>query len=150
MIITAQYFLESGLPTSDDIREAEVELAIRTVEQAIVKPRLGADLYSAILSDDSHQYDEAVDGSDDVAGLKLAELHLVFAYLLYDRTRLVRYSSVVKNDEHSENPSRSDVLASSKNHWEIGWMFLEDVCEFLAVPKAVMECNNLIFGELMY
>lgn len=149
MIITAQYFLESGLPTSDDIREAEVELAIRTVEQAIVKPRLGAELYTAIMAD-PEQYDEAVDGSDDVAGLKLAELHLVFAYLLYDRTRLVRYSSVVKNDEHSENPSRSDVLASSKNHWEIGWMFLEDVCEFLAVPKAVMECNNLIFGELMY
>ena len=150
MIINAQYFLESGLPTSDDIREDEVTLAIRTVEQAVVKPRLGADLYSAILSDDSHQYDEAVDGSDEVAGLKLAELHLVFGYMLYDRTRLVRYSSVVKNDEHSENPSRADVLAAAKNHWEIGWMFLENVCEFLAVPKAVMECNNLIMGEMIW
>lgn len=150
MLIDATYFLESGLPTSDDIREAEVELAIRTVEQAIVKPRLGAELYTAIMADDAHQYDEAVDGSDEVAGLKLAELHLVFAYLLYDRTRLVRYSSVVKNDEHSENPSRADVLASAKNHWELGMQFLEDSCDFLAVPRSVMERTDLIFNELLY
>lgn len=150
MIITAQYFLESGLPTSDDIREDEVTLAIRTVEQAVVKPRLSPELYAAILADDSHQYDEAVDGSDEVAGLKLAELHLVFAYMIYDKVRLVRYSSVIKNDEHSIDPSMRDTLAAAKSHWEIGWMFLENVCEFLAVPKAVMDCNNLIFGELMF
>lgn len=149
MIINAQYFLESGLPTSDDIREDEVTLAIRTVEQAIVKPRLGADLYSAILTDSAHQYDEAVDGSDEVAGLKLAELHLVFAYLLYDRTRLVRYSSVIKIDERSDVPSMRDVLAAAKNHYEIGIMFLREVCKLLEVPKTDEIHNGLIFGEFI-
>lgn len=149
MLIDATYFLESGLPTSDDIRYAEVELAIRTVEQAVVKERLGATLWTDILAD-PEQYSEAVDGSDGVAGLKLAELHLSFAYLLYDRTRLVRYSSVVKNDEHSENPSRADVLASAKNHWELGMQFLLEVCKLLEVPSDDTVHNGLIMGELLF
>lgn len=150
MIIDATYFLESGLPTSDDIREDEVTLAIRTVEHAVVKERLGTELYSAILADSAHQYDDAVNGTDEVAGLKFAELHLVFGYMLYDRTRLVRYASVVKNDEHSENPSRHDVLASSKNHWELGLQFLDECCKFLEVPKQEGVHNNLVFGELIF
>ena len=149
MIIDATYFLESGLPTSDDIREEEVELAIRTVEHAVVKERLTPEVYSAILSDPD-TYEDALDGTDEVAGLKLAELHLAFAYLLYDRTRLVRYASVVKNDEHSENPSRHDVLASAKNHWEIGLQFTDEVCRFLEVPKQEGIHNNLVFGELIF
>ena len=150
MIINAQYFLESGLPTSDDIREDEVTLAIRTVEQAIVKPRLGADLYSAILADSAHQYDEAVDGSDEVAGLKLAELHLVFSYLLYDRTRLVRYSSVIKIDERSDVPSMRDVLAAARQHWELGELFLDECCRFLEVEPSKEVRTDLIFNELLY
>lgn len=149
MLIDATYFLESGLPTSDDIREAEVELAIRTVEQAVVKERLGATLWTAILAD-PEQYSEAVDGSDGVAGLKLAELHLAFSYLLYDRTRLVRYASVVKNDEHSENPSRADVLAAARQHWELGELFLDECCKFLEVEPSKEVRTDLIFNELLY
>ena len=150
MIIDATYFLESGLPTSDDIREDEVTLAIRTVEHAVVKERLGTELYSAILADSTHQYDDAVNGTDEVAGLKLAELHLTFAYLLYDRTRLVRYASVVKNDEHSENPSRHDVLAASRQHWELGELFLDECCRFLEVEPSKEVRTDLIFNELLY
>lgn len=149
MIIDARYFLESGLPVSDDIREEEVALAIRTVEHAVVKERLTPEVYSAILSAPD-SYEDALDGTDEVAGLKLAELHLAFAYLLYDRTRLVRYASVVKNDEHSENPSRHDVLASAKNHWEIGLQFIDEVCKLLEVHPSKETRNDLIFNELLY
>lgn len=149
MLIDATYFLESGLPTSDDIREAEVELAIRTVEQAVVKERLGATLWTAILAD-PERYSEAVDGSDGVAGLKLAELHLSFAYLLYDRTRLVRYSSVVKIDERSDVPSMRDVLAAARQHWELGELFLDECCKFLEVEPSKEVRTDLIFNELLY
>ena len=149
MIIDATYFLESGLPTSDDIREDEVTLAIRTVEHAVVKERLTPEVYSAILSDPD-TYEDALDGTDEVAGLKLAELHLAFAYLLYDRTRLVRYASVVKNDEHSENPSRHDVLAASRQHWELGELFLDECCRFLEVEPSKEVRTDLIFNELLY
>jgi hypothetical protein len=148
MILDYQTFIYSGLPVASDIASEEVEFAIKNVEHAIVKPRLGVDLYADIVENPS-DYTEAVNGSNTVGGLLLAEENLVFAYLLYTKIRLTRYSTVVKDDEHSMEPALKDLLAFSKNYWETGFMLLDEVCEFLQAPEPKYPLNNLIFGELM-
>lgn len=148
MICTSQFLIDCGLPISNDISEREIEYAIRTVEQFYVKPMLGSELYSCIVSDAAHQYDGIIHGTSELAGLELAISHLVFGYMIYDNTRLTRYSSVVKDSDESTKPSREDLLAVAKHHWEIGCSFVIEVCKFLQIetPKS---SNNLIFSELL-
>lgn len=148
MILTAQEFINSGLPTSSDLATEEVEFAIKTVEHTIVKPRLGVDLYSDI-ADNPNNYTEAINGSSTVGGLLLAEYNLVFAYMIYNKTRLTRYTTVVKDDERSSEPSLNDLLAIAKGYWETGFMLLDEVCKFLQAPEPKHPLPNLIFGELM-
>ena len=90
----------------------------------------------------------AINGSNTVAGLKTAIEHLVYAYLLWDRTRLTRYTSVLKNDEHSTEPNSADLYQICKAHYEMGITFVLEVCEFLhLIPNQTS--NHLIFSELM-
>ena len=148
MILDSNTYFDSGLPTSTDISAQEVEFAIKTVEQYYVKPRLGADLYANIV-EDPVTYADAVDGTNTVAGLKTAIEHLTYAYMLWDRTRLTRYTTVVKNDEHSTEPKSEDLYQICKAHWEIGEVFVAEVCEFLNAPEPKHPLNNLIFNELI-
>lgn len=145
-IITAQDFFDCGLPVSTDITEQEVTFAVTSVEQFYIVPRVG-DLKWAQLIEHPTDYDVAINGGTTLAGLKMAEYHLVFSYLLYDRMRLTRYSSVVKNDEHSTDPSLKDTLEISRFHWEQGEVFLRDVLKYLQIEDKGVH-NNLIFGEL--
>lgn len=140
--------MDCGLPISSDISEREIEYAIKTVEQFYLKPMLGAELYADIDTDTTHQYDDIIHGTSELAGLEMAISHLVFGYLIYDNTRLTRYSSVVKDSDESDNPSREDLLAISKHHWEIGMVFVREVLKFLQIetPKT---CSNMIFSELI-
>lgn len=145
MLITSDEFLYSGLPVSTDITAEEIEMAIRTVEQLYVKQCFG-DKWSEIVAD-PEEYTDIIEGTDEIAGLKLAEYHLVFAYLLYDEMRLTRFHAIVKNDEHSDNPSREDLLAVAKHHWEIGTTFINECSKILQVDTQKV-LNNLIFNEL--
>lgn len=148
MILTAQEFINSGLPTSSDLATEEIEFSIRTVEHTIVKPRLSAELYADI-ADNPNNYTEAINGSNTVGGLLLAENNLVFAYMIYNKTRLTRFTTVVKDDERSSEPSLNDLLAIAKGYWETGFMLLEEVCKFLQAPEPKHPLNNLVFGELL-
>ena len=146
-IITAQDFFDSGLPVSTDITEQEVTFAITSVEQFYVVPRIG-DLQWAQLIEHPTDYDTAINGGTTLAGLKMAEYHLVFAYLLYDKIRLTRYSSVIKNDEHSTDPSLKDVRDLASFHLEQGEWFLRGVLKFLQIEDTGVR-NNYVFGELL-
>lgn len=148
MILDSNTYFDSGLPTSNDISVQEVEFAIKTVEQYYVKPRLGAELYTNIV-EDPVTYADAVDGTNTVAGLKTAIEHLTYAYMLWDRSRLTRYTTVIKNDEHSAEPKSEDLYQICKAHWEIGEVFVMEVCEFLQAPEPKYPLNNLIFNELI-
>ena len=147
-IITYTEFLDSGLPLSDDISTAEVEMAIHTVEQFYLKDVLTPQIYADILANPSN-YTDVLSGNGEVAGLKMAMFHLVFAYMLYDNTRLTRYSAVIKNDEHSDSPSREDLLRSAKHHWEIGSVFTLECSKYLAVDVSEIH-NDFVFNELVY
>lgn len=121
MIITASEFENSGLPVSTDIRNEEIEIAIQTVELTYLKPLITSDYYKTIttstLSDDDYN---VVNGDGVVAGLKFALYHAVFAYLMWDRMHLTRFTSVIKDDEHSTEPDTSDLMSICQSHWEIG------------------------------
>lgn len=148
MILDTNTFFDCGLPTSNDIGTQEIGFAIKTVELYIVKSRLGGDTYGDIVGNPTN-YNDEINGTSTMAGLKSAIEHLVYAYLLWDRTRLTRYTSVVKNDEHSTEPKSEDLYQICKAHWEIGIAFLEEVCESLQISPSEHPLNNLIFGELM-
>lgn len=148
MILDATTYFDCGLPTSNDISEQEVTFAIMTVEQYVVKPRLGNDLYADIV-DNPTTYKDELDGTSAFAGLKASVEHLVYAYMLWDRSRLTRYTTVIKNDEHSTEPKSEDLYQICKAHWEIGIAFLNEICEKLQAPEPKYPANNLIFGELM-
>lgn len=116
-LITADDFLNSGLPVSDDIRPEEVEFAISTVERNYLKPFIGAELYAELVSDPL-EYETLLDETDTTNGIRHAECEMVFAWMLYDRMRLTRYSAVIKDDEHSSDPSESDIMSICSMHWE--------------------------------
>lgn len=147
MIITVSEFFNSGMPVSTDITDPEIEMAIKTVEQMYVKQMFG-ELWSDI-AQHPVSYSELINGTDSMAGLKMAEYHLVFAYMIYDDMRLTRYHAVVKNDEHSENPSREDLLSIAKHHWEIGMTFVDECSKYAGVERD-KHINNLIFNELVF
>jgi len=147
MIITVSEFFNSGMPVSTDITDPEIEMAIKTVEQMYVKQMFG-ELWSDI-AQHPVSYSELINGTDSMAGLKMAEYHLVFAYMIYDDMRLTRYHAVVKNDEHSENPSREDLLSIAKHHWEIGMTFVDECSKYAGVERE-KHINNLIFNELVF
>lgn len=148
MICSEEYIVNCGLPISSDITAQEIEYAIRTVEQFYLKPMIGSELYVDIDTDTTHQYDDIIHGTSELAGLELAIGHLVFGYMIFDNTRLTRYSSVVKDSDESTKPSREDLLAVAKHHWEIGCSFVIEVCEFLQIETQKAK-NNLIFSELL-
>lgn len=147
MILDVTTFFDCGLPTSNDLSTQEVDFSIKTVEFYIVKSILGAETYSNIV-DYPVTYEDAINGTNTIAGLKTAIGHLVYAYMLWDKTRLTRYTTVIKNDEHSTEPTPEALFQICKAHYEIGIAFLLEVCEFLDLtPNPI--CNNLVFGELI-
>lgn len=148
MILDTETFFNCGLPTSTDISEQEVMFSIKTIEQYYIKPRLGAELYADIVANPDNHTDE-IEGTNTMSGLKTAIEHLVYAYMLWDRTRLTRYTSVIKNDERSIEPTPEALFQICKAHWEIGEAFTLEVCKFLQAPEPKHPLNNLVFGELL-
>lgn len=119
-LISTQDFINSGLPVSDDIRTEEIDASIKTTELVYLKPFLSSELYNALLSP---QY-ENVELKNIV---KFADCHCVFAMMLYDRMRLTRYTAVIKEDEHSKEPSEEEILNMCSMHWEQGLQMIIDV-----------------------
>lgn len=147
MIITANDFINSGLPTSTDITTSEIDFAIKNIELYMVKSYLTDTIYNSII-ETPQNYTQYIDGTTTIGGLKLAEYHLVFSYLLYDKIRLTRYSSVIKNDENSTDPAFSEVFELAQYHWNFGLHFLKEVCMGLNVLTDETY-NDLIFSELI-
>lgn len=144
-IITYTEFFNSGLPVSNDITDAEVAFAVNTIEMYFLLPYLG-DTLSDILANPT-QYADVLNANN---GLKQMMYHLTFAYMIYDKVRLTRFSSVIKNDEHSTDPSFSQLTSIASMHWEIGFEFLRRCCEKLSIDWKAVKRNDFIFNELIY
>ena len=148
-ILTVQKFLDGGMPVSTDLSDNEIATKIRSFEHFYLKPILTPDLYSDILANDDHAYDDVIHGNDKIAGLELAIMHGVYSLMLYDSLRLTRYGSVRKESGESENPKREDVLAVCKQNFEICQVFVGEVCKFLDVHVDRNHYNSFIFNELV-
>lgn len=145
MIITYYDYINSGLPTSDDISQQTVEMSVKTVEHYIVKGIIGSELYKD-LQVNPDNYVEFLNGSENVIGLKTAILHILHAYLLWDRFRITRYGTVDKKDEYSDHTSEYDLYNVCKQHYEIGIEFVLECLNFIGVEP--VKNNQLLFGEL--
>lgn len=149
-IIDVNMFFDSGLPVSDDITPSEVDMAIKTVEQYEMRPYFTNEKWNDILTN-ATQYENYIVGDENCAGLQQAALHLVFAYLLFDRIRLTRYSTVIKNDEHSSDPSVGDLMQVCQMHAEIGIGFMYEVGDLFREADEhykVGKRNGFIYSEL--
>lgn len=138
--------INSGLPISDDITEAEMEFAIDTIEQYVVKDFLTPDTLEGILGGET-EYESLI------PTIKTSMYHLVFAYMLYDRIRLTRYTAVIKDDEYSKDPTEKDLREVCSLHAEVGIKLLKDVAE--GIGKVVQnyrtgKLNGFIFSELIF
>ena len=142
-LITVNEYLDSGVNTSDDIRPREVEFVIKTVETIYLKPFISDELYTALL-------DQSYANADLKNSIKFAEYHLVFAYMLYDRFRLTRYSSVIKDDEHSTDPSEDDIMSICSMHWENGIEIIIDALLANDLEPADEVTPQPPFAELLF
>ena len=149
MIITPEYFYNCGIPTSTDIDRNEVNFAIDTVTHTIIYDYLGAEKLNDIIENpETEENILIINGNGAFPGLRLALVHLVFAYLLFDRIRLTRYSSVVKDDEHSKDPDYKDIYSVAQMHFETGMVFLRRIVVDAMHKELPATQNGFIFGEL--
>lgn len=156
MLITKDEFKNSGMPTSKDIigsttePSKEVDIAITTVEEYYLKPRLTDQHYIDLLSNPTVGDNPILLNGGNItigtnirhfAGLKQGLYHLVFAYLLvYHYNRLTRYGSVRKDSEYSRDPDLEDLYAQAKIQWEIGMTFVEEIMDYYQIST---DRNNL-------
>lgn len=152
MLITKIEFINSGMPTSQSIvgtttePSNEIDIAITTVEEYYLKPRLTDSYYIDLLSnptagDNNILLNGGTLQGKHFAGLKNALYHMVFAYLLvYHYNRLTRYGSVRKDSDYSRDPDLEDLYAQAKIHWEIGMTFVDEVLKYYNLDT---DGNNL-------
>lgn len=143
MILTPEYYLNLGLPISDDVDHNEIEAAVTVIEEVIVKPRLGDDNLND-LEDYNNLPAEQQDPTDEeyillnggrmqsgkrYAGLKRAEAYLTYGYMMTNTYRITRYATVEKNSEFSSS-ARQDMDFQSRTNWEIGQTMLEEIMKY--------------------
>lgn len=117
-MITYNEFINSGLPISDDLPDAEVDLAIATVTNYIVRPQLTDEFYNELLEDNTLK-EKVLEG-----GLRAAYLHFTFAYIIYNAFRVTRFGTVEKLSDESSKVGSGDIYYISKRHQEIGQHYL--------------------------
>lgn len=160
MIITPEYYLNLGLPISDDIDPNEVEAAVTVVEEVMVKPRIGDENLNA-LEDYNNLTPEQQDPQDEeyillnggrmatgkrYAGLKRAEAYLVYGYMMTNTFRITRYATVEKNSEFSSS-ARQDMEFQARTNWEIGEQLLKEIVEYYGLDWDFSDPNilNVLF-----
>lgn len=153
MLITVNEFIYSGVPISTDISDAEISLAILTVEDFYLKEKITDQNYIDLTQNPTSATNYIlINGGviDDVkyAGLKNALYHLVYAYLMMDTYRISRYASVEKTSEFSKSVTREDLFNQARVHWDIGNAFVQEVQKYYNLP--LTNDTNTIFETLLF
>lgn len=140
MFLTAEDFLNGGLPVSDDISTYEVDEAISMVEEYLIKPRLTdenfieLEAYNDLPATEQDPNDDeyilingGVIDNKRYAGLKKAEKYLVFAWMGVNMNRLTRFSTVEKTSEYSKSAAQENLERQFRLNHEIGEQFLREI-----------------------
>lgn len=158
MILTYNDFIDSGMPTSNDIQQLEIEAAILTVEEFYLRKKLTDAIYVDLLNNPTTEPNKTLINGGNIiidgvptryAGLKKAIAHLVFAYMLMDGYRLTRYGSVEKSSEYSIVVDRENLEDSARRHWYVGMDFVKEVMTYFNLDTTVNNTNDL-FNTLLY
>lgn len=157
MIITVNELLESGLPISDEIDNAKLKRAIETIEQYIVKPRLGDQMFYNMIGNPSEYTDElnggyVIDGDRCayLTGLKIAEYHLAFAELINMDIAATSFGSNVKLNPDVSRPTNTDELRRvGMSHTEIGLQFIKEITDWHKIDNSGKNLPNIIWSEFL-
>lgn len=143
MLITANDIYDSGLSVSEEIPQANIERAITTAEQFMVRPRLTNKVYIDFLNGHhTDLFNGGVIGDNFVAGLKEAEIELSFAVLLHQTINATTFGSVTKKDDYSDYAGYDNIAAESARHIEIGLAYLKEVTDILGIKEKDQIKNN--------
>lgn len=157
MIITTEELLASGLPISDEIDEAKLERAIETIEQYIVKPRLGDQMFHNMIGNPTEFQNELNGGyvveGDKCAyltGLKTAEYHLAFAELINMDIAATSFGSNVKLNPDVSRPTNTEELRRvGMTHTEIGLRFIKEITDWHKIDNSKKNLPNILWSEFL-
>lgn len=151
MLITASEIYNSGLSVSTEIPQVNVERAITTAEQYMVRPRLTDKVYLEFVNG---QHNDLLNGgivnvTNFVAGLKQAEIELTFAVLLHQSINATTFGSVIKTDDYSKYAGYDNIAEEAKRHIEIGLAYLKEITDILGIKEEDQILNNFSNEEFI-
>ena len=139
-IITEGELIAAMPRITDEAYSMNITMAIADVERYIVKDYIGDANYIEFL-DNPLGHDSELNGGivvkDDkeyfIAGLKAAEYHLVYAYMLRETVYVSVYGVSHKKDDYSEAAGESELLKVAMFHNEMGLGYLRELCEYMGI-----------------
>ena len=150
MLITSNDIYNSGLSVSEEIPQANVERAIKTAEQFMVRPRLTDKVYIDFVNGlHNDLLNGGIVGENYVTGLKEAEIELTFAVLLHQSINATTFGSVVKTDDYSKYAGYDDIADEAKRHIEIGLAYLKEITNILGIKEKDQILNNFSNEEFI-
>lgn len=155
-LLSANEFLASGMPVSDDLRSEEVQAAIQSVEYTYIKEALTDEIYIELLEAATpldEETDVILNGGiiDDKAylGLKFAICNMVWAFRAMDVIRITRYSTVEKESEFSSRADLEQLNNQARVRWELGQAAVAEICAFYDLPDPSNHINGFL-NTLLY
>lgn len=150
MLITTTDIYNSGLSVSEEIPQANVERAIKTAEQFMVRPRLTDKVYIDFVNGlHNDLLNGGIVGESYVTGLKEAEIELTFAVLLHQSINATTFGSVVKIDDYSKYAGYDNIAEEAKRHIEIGLAYLKEITNILGIKEEDQILNNFSNEEFI-
>lgn len=152
MITTTNELLNSGLPVSDEVDNAKLQMALHTAENYIVRPRLTNERYIGI-EENPEEYAAILNGGKllegDItyyfSGLKAAIHHLAYALLMRDNLNATSFGTVTKKDDYSEVSAEERLRTVVMYHTEIGLAYLKEIEQYFGIDNKLNNLNN--WGE---
>ena len=151
-IITIQELLASMPRISTELTDEQLRLAIADAEDFYLRPRFGDTQWLEWLDNPAAHEVEIEGGRTEdgkvLAGLKQAEVHIVYAHLLYDNLYVSAFGSVRKKDDYSEHPSREDIYRLCHYHWTLGNAYVRELAQYLGLKwEPWNDVANNFFSE---
>ena len=159
MLIDIQYLLDFGLPISDEMSDNNINRAISTAEHYILQPRIGDDLYIAILTaleNEDPEYDVILDGgvlekSDEhggyiyayVTGLRAALGHIAYSIMLTNYLNATTFGSTLKKDDYSDQAGLERIQKIGMQHMEIGLWCIKQITDWYGIKNDASMLPNI-------
>lgn len=159
MLIDIQYLLDFGLPISNEISDNNLNRAISTAEHYILQPRIGDDLYIAILTaleNEDPEYDVILDGGvlektnehgdliyTYVTGLRAALAHISYGVLLTNYLNATTFGVVLKKDEYSDQAGLERIQKIGMQNIETGLWYIKQITDWYEIKNDASMLPNI-------